>query len=83
MYSWTDLREACRDASACPVIKHYDHNALNKAHNARIDDDVNNQRLTSETVFAMLKNDGDEIHSRSLYGQFRELARRCIVPAVS
>ncbi|SFH45323.1 hypothetical protein SAMN04488066_104169 [Halorubrum aquaticum] len=33
----------------------------------------------SETVFAMLKDDGDEICSRSWHGQFRELTRKCIV----
>ncbi|ELZ54507.1 MULTISPECIES: IS5 family transposase [Halorubrum] len=79
MYSWSDLREACREASTRPVIKHCEQNALKKAHNARIDDDVYNQRSMSETVFAMLKDDGDEIRSRSWHGQFRELTRKCIV----
>src|SRR6056297_4147711 len=79
MYSWGDLREACRAASTRPVIKHCEQNALKKAHNARIDDDVYNQRSMSETVFAMLKDDGDEIRSRSWHGQFRELTRKCIV----
>ncbi|MFC6764249.1 IS5 family transposase [Natrinema soli] len=79
MYSWTDLREACCEASTRPVIKHCEQNALKKAHNARIDDDVYNQRSMSETVFAMLKDDGDELRSRSWHGQFRELTRKCIV----
>jgi len=79
MYSWSDLRDACREASTRPVIKHCEQNALKKAHNARIDDDVYNQRSMSETVFAMLKDDGDEIRSRSWHGQFRELTRKCIV----
>ncbi|SNR67612.1 Transposase and inactivated derivatives, IS5 family, partial [Halorubrum ezzemoulense] len=79
MYSWSNLREACRDRSTRPVIKHCEQNALKKAHNARIDDDVYNQRSMSETVFAMLKDDGDEIRSRSWHGQFRELTRKCIV----
>jgi len=79
MYSWADLREACREASTRPVIKHCEQNALKKAHNARIDDDVYNQRSMSETVFAMLKDDGDEIRSRSWHGQFRELTRKCIM----
>ena len=65
MYSWSDLREACREESTRPVIKHCEQNALKKAHNARIDDDVYNQRSISETVFAMRKDDGDEIRSRS------------------
>ncbi|RZV12572.1 IS5 family transposase [Natrinema hispanicum] len=79
MYSWSNLREACREASTRPVIKHCEQNALKKAHNARIDDEVYNQRSMSETVFAMLKDDGDEIRSRSWHGQFRELTRKCIV----
>ena len=79
MYSWSDLRDACRKASTRPVIKHCEQNGLKKAHNARIDDDVYNQRSMSETVFAMIKDDGDEIRSRSWHGQFRELTRKCIV----
>ena len=79
MYSWSDLREACRESSTRPVIKHCEQNTLKKAHNARIDDEVYNQRSMSETVFAMLKDDGDEIRSRSWHGQFRELTRKCIV----
>jgi IS5 family transposase len=64
MYSWSDLREACRDRSTRPVIKHCEQDALKKAHNARIDDDVYNQWSISETIFSMLKDD-DEIRSRS------------------
>jgi hypothetical protein len=37
----------------------------------------------SETVFAMLKVEGDEIRSRSWHGQFRELTRNCIVHNLS
>jgi IS5 family transposase len=79
MYSWSYLREACRRASTRPVIKHCEQNALKKTHNARIDDEVYNQRSMSETVFGMLKDDGDELRSRSWHGQFRELTRKCIV----
>ena len=83
MYSWSDLREACRQESTRPVIKHCEQNALKKAHNARIDDEVYNQRSMSETVFAILKDDGDELRSRSWHGQFRELTRKCIVHNLS
>jgi len=79
MYSWSDLREACRDASTRLVIKDCEQNALKKAHNVRIDDDIYNQRSMSETGFAMLKGDGDEIRFRSWRGQFRELTQKCIV----
>jgi len=83
MYSWADLREACRVASTRPVIKHCEQTALKKAHNARIDDELYNQRSMSETVFGMLKDDGDELRSRSWHGQFRELTRKCIVHNLS
>jgi IS5 family transposase len=66
MYSWSDLREVCRDTSTRPVIKHCGQNALKKGHSARIDDDVYNQRSMSETMFAMLKDDGDEIRFRRI-----------------
>ena len=32
MYSWIDLRDACREALMRPVIKHCEQNALKKAH---------------------------------------------------
>jgi IS5 family transposase len=83
MYSWADLRDACREASTRPVIKHCEQNALKKAHNARIDDEVYNQRSMSETVFGMLKDDGDDLRSRSWHGQYRELTRECIVHNLS
>lgn len=79
MYSWAELRDACRENSTRPVIKHCEQNVLKKAHNARIDDDVYNQRSMSETVFGMLKDEGDELRSRTWHGQFRELTRKCIV----
>jgi IS5 family transposase len=83
MYSWSDLRASCRDHGTRPVIKHCEQNALKKAHNARIDDDVYNQRSMSETVFGMLKDEGEKLRSRSWHGQFRELTRKCIVHNLS
>jgi IS5 family transposase len=82
-YSWSDLREECREGNTRPVIKHKEHNSLKKAHNARLDDDTYNQRSMSETVFSMLKEDGERLRSRSWYGQFRELTRKCIVHNLS
>ena len=84
MYSWKELREACREASTRPIIKHCEQTSLQKAHNARIDDELYNQRSMSETVFAMLKgDDGEKLRSGSWHGQFRELTRRCIVHNLS
>ena len=80
MFSWKDLREKCREEATRPVIKHCEQSSLQKAHNARIDDDIYNQRSMSETVFSMLKADGGEnLHTRTWHGQFRELTRKCIV----
>ncbi len=84
MYSWRDLREKCRTEATRPVIKHCEQSPLQKAHNARIDDDVYNQRSMSETVFSMLKaDDGENLHTRTWHGQFRELTWKCIVHNLS
>ena len=84
MYSWKDLREGCREESTRPVIEHCEQSSLQKAHNARIDDDLYHQRTMSETVFSLLKNDGGEkLRSRTWHGQFREMVRKCIVHNLS
>ncbi|MFC4246645.1 transposase [Natribaculum luteum] len=78
-YSWSDLREECRSESTRPLIKHMEQTPLQKAHNARMNDDYN-QRWMSETGFSQLKqDDGEKLRSRSWHGQFRELTRKCIV----
>ena len=83
-YSWSDLREECRENGTRPVIKHKEHNALKEAHNARIDDDLYHQRWMSETGFSLLKqDDGERLRSRSWHGQFRELTRKCIMHNLS
>ena len=82
-YSWSDLREECRAGATRPLIKHKEHNALKKAHNARMDEELYHQRTLSETVFSLLKDDGEKLRSRSWHGQFRELTRKCIVHNLS
>lgn len=82
-YSWSDLREECRAGATRPLIKHREHNALKKAHNARMDEDLYHQRTLSETAFSLLKDDGEKLRSRSWHGQFRELTRKCIVHNLS
>jgi len=78
-YSWGELREECRSESTRPLIKHREQTPLQKAHNARMNDDYN-QRWMSETGFSQLKeDDGEKLRSRSWHGQFRELTRKCIV----
>jgi IS5 family transposase len=83
-YSWSALREECRDESTRPLIKHREQTPLQKAHNARMDADSYNQRWMSETGFSLLKvDDGEKLRSRSWHGQFRELTRKCIVHNLS
>jgi IS5 family transposase len=48
MYSWSELRGECREEATYLVIKHCEQTSLQKAHNARIDDDLYNQRSMSE-----------------------------------
>ena len=80
MYSWSDLREGCRKESTRPVIKHCEQSSLQRAHNARIDDDLYHQRTMSETVFSLLKDsENEKLRSRTWHGQFREMMRKCIV----
>ena len=56
------------------LIKHrvfapYDH-----AHNARIEDDIYNQRSVCETVNSVIKrSDGSAVRARAWYRQFREI----------
>jgi len=61
------------------LIKHREQTPLQKAHNARMNEDYN-QRWMSETGFSQLKeDDGEKLRSRSWHGQFRELTRKCII----
>lgn len=76
-YSWGDLREECREESTRPVIKHNEQTSLQKAYNARIDDDLYHQWTMSETVFSLLKeNAGKRLRSRTWHGQFRASTAR-------
>jgi len=59
-YSCSDPREERRENSTRPVIGHKEYNALKKAQNAWINDDLYHQRWMSETGFCLLKQDDDE-----------------------
>lgn len=73
-YDWDDLRKKLRDHGIRPVIKHKEHWNLDKAHNARIDDDVYHLRSNVESAFFALKHRfGDRLRARTWFGQFREL----------
>jgi IS5 family transposase len=76
-YDWADLRMMLRAHGVRPVIKHREFDSLDKAHNARLDDEVYHRRSVVETVFRVLKQRfGDRLTSRTWYAQFRELVLR-------
>jgi IS5 family transposase len=79
-YDWDDLRSMLRDNGVRPVIKHREFDALDAAHNARLDDDTYHRRSVVETVFRVLKQRyGDRLTSRRWYRQFREFTLKCAV----
>lgn len=79
-YDWDDLRSSLRAKDIRPVIKHREFDPLDKAHNARIDDDVYHRRSVVECSFRILKQRyGDRLRARSWYRQFRELGLKAVV----
>ena len=63
-----------------PLVKHrvfapYDH-----AHNARIEDDLYNQRSMTETVNSSItRSDGSAVRAREWYREFRKIILMCTV----
>jgi IS5 family transposase len=68
------FRDELRAEGVRPLIKHrvfapYDH-----AHNARLKDDLYNQRSICETVNSVIKrSDGGAVRARAWYRQFRKI----------
>lgn len=78
-YDWAELRERLREQDVRPLIKHREFSSLDKAHNARLDDELYGQRAMSESVFSMIKQrSGAELKAKTWYGQFREVAMKCV-----
>ena len=79
-FDWAELRDELGENGVRPVIKHREFDGLDRAHNARLDDDVYHRRSVVESVFATLKQRyGDRLTARTWYGQFRELAIKAAV----
>lgn len=79
-YDWDELRQKLRENGVRPVIKHREFSSLDKAHNARIDDDIYGQRAVVESIFAALKQRfGRTLRARTWFGQFRELILKAAV----
>lgn len=79
-YDWGELRTKLREHGVRPVIKHREFDNLDKAHNARLDDDTYHRRSVVECSFRILKQRyGDRLTTRSWYRQFRELTLKAAV----
>lgn len=50
-YDWDALRQGFRNANVRPVIKHREFYPLDKAHNARHDEDTYHRRSLIEAIF--------------------------------
>ena len=74
------LRDTLREMGIRPLVKHrilasYDH-----AHNARINDDLYNQRSMTETANSSVKRSyGSAVRAREWYREFREIALMCVI----
>lgn len=62
------------------MVKHREFDNLDRAHNARLDNDIYHRRSVVESVFATLKQRySDRLTARTWYGQFRELTLKAAV----
>jgi IS5 family transposase len=79
-YDCNWLRADLRDLNIRPLIKHCINKPYDHAHNARIDDDLYNQRSMTETVNSSVKRSyGSALRACEWYREFREIALMCLV----
>jgi len=79
-YDWDALRHELRNAGIRPVIKHREFYGLDKAHNARHDENVYHRRSIVEAIFFAMKHRfGETLRARTWFGQFRELVLKAAV----
>jgi len=79
-YDCNWLRTDLRDIDIRPLIKHCINKPYDHAHNARINDDLYNQRSMTETVNSSVKRSyGSAVRAREWYREFREIALMCLV----
>lgn len=79
-YDWADLRTKLHDNDVRPLIKHREFDSLDKAHNARMDDDIYHQRSSVETQIRVINQRyGNRLAARIWYKQFKELALKAAV----
>ncbi|WP_265112520.1 IS5 family transposase [Halosolutus halophilus] len=79
-YDWDALRHKLRNAGIRPVITHREFYGLDKAHNARHDENVYRRRsIVEATFFALTHRFGETLRTRTWFGQFRELVLEAAV----
>jgi len=79
-YDWDALRHELRGAGIRPVTKHREFYTLDKARNARHDENVCHRQSIVEAVFFALKHRLDEtLRARTWFGQFREIILKAAV----
>jgi IS5 family transposase len=79
-YDCNWLRADLRDLNIRPLIKHCINKPYDHAHNARIDDDLYNQRSMTETVNSSVKRSyGSALRACEWYREFREIVLMCLV----
>ena len=80
VFDLAELRDELRENGVQSINKHREFDRLDRAHNARLGDDVYHRRSVVESAFAKLNQCyGDRLTARTWNGQFRDLA---IVAAV-
>jgi IS5 family transposase len=79
-YDAAFIRNMLREHDVRPLIKHREFGSVQKAHNARLDEDLYNRRQISEAVFRVLgQRYSSSLSSRSWYRQFREITVKAAV----
>lgn len=73
-YDSKAFRDKLRREGVRPLIKHRLYNQIDHAHNARLSDELYNQRSLSETVNSTIKRSiSENVTSRAWFRQFREI----------
>jgi len=73
-YDSAAFRRQLRENGVRPLIKHRLYRPIDRAHNARLDEDRYNQRSLAESVNSTVKRSIlDSVSSRTWYRQFREI----------
>ena len=79
-YDSQPLREILQEMGIRPLVKHRVFAPCDRAHNARIENDLYNQRSMTETVNSSVKRSyGSAVRAREWYREFREIVLMCLV----